>query len=189
MFGIGCLSAAFIPGQTPAWLGITATFAIGAAVFGGRWIRITGALLVVVSSVFVILEFKAARDLKEGMQEMQRLAQARAAKAAELRQKLLRISLADGISKPEAELIAECYFHENVSCGEFIGIQDYGGDVWVVDGLWGYARSPIRGFRIDKRTGSIRSPIGPSYATPIQIFGSSNKWNLPRLSSSFRGDK
>ena len=77
--------------------------------------------------------------------------------------------MADGVFKSEAELIAECYFHQNVGCGGFTGIRD-GGEFWVVDGAFGYAAKPIQGFHIDKSTGKITSPIGPSYATPFEIF-------------------
>jgi len=77
--------------------------------------------------------------------------------------------VADGISRSEAELIAKCYFQQNVGCGNFTGIRD-GGDHWIVDGVFGYAAKPIHGFHIDKSTGKITSPIGPSYATPFTIF-------------------
>ena len=87
----------------------------------------------------------------------------------QLREKLRAITVADGISKPEAELIAECYFHQNVGCGGYTGIRD-GGDYWIVDGAFGYAGTKIQGFHIDKSTGKITSPIGPSYATPFEIF-------------------
>lgn len=95
--------------------------------------------------------------------------QSHEARSAELRQKLRKIKTADGISKSEAELIAECYFHENAGCGGFTGIQN-GEDFWIVDGLFGYAGTPIKNFRIDKRSGKITSPIGLSYETPLQIF-------------------
>jgi hypothetical protein len=91
------------------------------------------------------------------------------AKTTELRDKLKAVTVSDGISKSEAELIAECYFCRNVGCGEFSGIRD-GGDYWIVDGAFGYAGTPIQGFQIDKRTGKITSPVGPSYATPFEIF-------------------
>ena len=95
--------------------------------------------------------------------------QSRAAQTSQLREKLGTVTVADGISKSEAELIAECYFHQNVGCGGFTGIRD-GGDYWIVDGAFGYAAKPIQGFHIAKSTGRITSPIGPSYATPFEIF-------------------
>jgi len=95
--------------------------------------------------------------------------QSRDAKTAELRTKLKSITVADGISKSEAELIAECYFQRNVGCGAYTGIRD-GGDYWIVDGAFGYAGQPIKGFHIDKNTGKVTSPIGPSYASPFEIF-------------------
>jgi hypothetical protein len=163
------LAAAFILGKAPICFAITATVAIGVIVLGDRWIRLLGVLLAFGSVVFLTLEIQAARSLKKIMQEMQQISQAREAETAGLRRRLLNISTADGISKSEAELIAECYFHEHVACGAFLGIQD-GGDFWVVDCVSGYFGKPARGFHIDKLTGKIASPIGPSYATPIQIF-------------------
>ena len=88
---------------------------------------------------------------------------------AELRQKLKAVTVADGISKTEAELIAKCYFHQNVGCGGFTGIRA-GDGFWIVDGAFGYAAKQIQGFHIDKSSGKITSPIGPSYATPFEIF-------------------
>jgi hypothetical protein len=93
----------------------------------------------------------------------------REALASQLRQNLQTVTVADGISKPEADIVAECYFHQNVGCGGYTGIRD-GGDVWIVDGAFGVAAKPIKGFYIDKSTGRITSPIGPSYATPFEIF-------------------
>lgn len=89
--------------------------------------------------------------------------------ATNLSQKLNAVTVGDGISKSEAELIAECYFYHNVGCGGFTGIRD-GGGFWIVDGAFGYAAKPIKGFHIDKTSGKITSPIGPSYATPFEIF-------------------
>jgi hypothetical protein len=77
--------------------------------------------------------------------------------------------VADGISKSEAELIAKCYFHQNVGCGAYTGVRD-GGDYWIVDGAFGVVAQSIKGFHVDKSTGKITSPIGPSYASPFEIF-------------------
>ena len=96
-------------------------------------------------------------------------AQTRDAQTIQLREKLKAVTVADGITKAEAELIAECYFHQNVGCGAFTGIQD-GGDFWIVDAKFGYAGTPVKDFHIEKSTGKITSPIGPSYATPFDIF-------------------
>jgi hypothetical protein len=87
----------------------------------------------------------------------------------ELRAKLKAITTGDGISNSEAELIAKCYFHQNVGCGGFTGIRD-GGEYWIIDGAFGYAAEPIVGFRIDKESGKVISPIGPSYASPSELF-------------------
>lgn len=93
----------------------------------------------------------------------------RDAHTAELRQKLRTVKTEGGISKSDAEIIAECYFDQNVGCGAFIGIQD-GGAFWIVDAKFGFAGTPVKDFQIDKSTGKITSPIGPSYPTPFQIF-------------------
>ena len=93
----------------------------------------------------------------------------RATQTAQMRQILRNVTVADGTSKPEAEIIAKCYFHQHVGCGNFTGIRD-GGSFWIVDGAFGYAGQPIAGFHIEKRTGQVKSPIGPSYAMPFDIF-------------------
>ena len=88
---------------------------------------------------------------------------------AELRQKLKAVTLSDGVSQAEAEVIAQSYFARNVGCGALTGIQD-GGDHWILDGKFGYAGEPIKGFFIDKRSGRVTSPVGPSYDDPRKIF-------------------
>jgi hypothetical protein len=88
---------------------------------------------------------------------------------AELREKLHTITLADGISQPEAQIICECYFVKEVGCGTFNGIHD-GGDRWMIDAKVGYGGKPVKGFYIDKKSGKITSPIGPSNDDPFQIF-------------------
>ena len=90
------------------------------------------------------------------------------ARTKHLREKLKTVSVADGISKSEAFLIAERYFHQHVGCGGITGIRD-GGGYWIADGASGYAAQPIRGFHIDKRTGRIMWPIVPRHAAPFEI--------------------
>jgi hypothetical protein len=87
----------------------------------------------------------------------------------ELRERLKTVTLADGVSQSEARIIGECYFAWNVGCGAFYGIRD-GGDRWIVDGGFGYAAEPVKGFYIDKHSGKVVSPIGPSYDNPLEIF-------------------
>jgi len=87
----------------------------------------------------------------------------------ELRQKLKAVTLADGVSQSEAEIIGRSYFAKNVGCGAFNGIQD-GGDRWIVDGTFGVAAKPVKDFFIDKRSGKVTSPVGPSYDDPLKIF-------------------
>jgi len=65
---------AFILGHAPEWFIITAAFAVGAVVFGVRWIRITGALLVVISIVVAISEYQARQQLRERVREIQQKA-------------------------------------------------------------------------------------------------------------------
>ncbi len=79
---------------------------------------------------------------------------------------LLRYVVAvDGVSRAEANDIAEAYFLKHVGCGQFTGISD-GVDAWVVDGQFGYSGEPIKNFRIDKKTGAVTSSVGPSYDQP-----------------------
>jgi hypothetical protein len=76
---------------------------------------------------------------------------------------LATVSTKDGINKKEAENIAKAYFLHNIGCGSFSGITEIKND-WVVEGLFGYAGQPIKGFFINKQSGAITSPVGPSYA-------------------------
>ena len=89
--------------------------------------------------------------------------------AGELRIRLHSITVVDGISQAEAQIIGECYFAKNVGCGAFRGVHD-GGDRWIVDGGFGYAGEPIQGFYIDKQSGGVVSPIGRSYGDPLKIY-------------------
>ena len=104
---------------------------------------------------------------------------------AELRAKLKAITLADGISRSEADLIARCYFDRHVGCGAYKGIRD-GGAHWIVKGAFGFGGYQIERFHIAKRNGKIiagtiqpalngkpklsRVVIGPSYASPLEIY-------------------
>ncbi|MGN6152855.1 MAG: hypothetical protein ACTHOH_12745 [Lysobacteraceae bacterium] len=77
----------------------------------------------------------------------------------------LAVDAADGIDAAEARRIALAYFDRHVGCGTFTGIAD-GGERWLVQGVHGRGAAAIRGFTIDKRSGAVASPIGPSYADP-----------------------
>ena len=77
---------------------------------------------------------------------------------------LKQVQAADGIDQEEAEAIAQAYFLHNVGCGTYESVAD-GGDSWVVHGKFGVAGKPIDGFIISKNSGSINSPVGPSYAS------------------------
>ena len=79
------------------------------------------------------------------------------------------IDVSDGIDAPEARIIADAYFKMHVGCGFYEGISD-SSQAWVVEGKYGYAGGPIRGFFINKKTGAITSPIGPSYSRPSDMF-------------------
>ena len=79
---------------------------------------------------------------------------------------LLRsVDASDGINRAEAESIAEAYFLKHVGCGVYTGLAS-GPDSWIVKGKHGFAGDPIKGFLIDKQSGAIRSPVGPSYVRP-----------------------
>jgi hypothetical protein len=82
---------------------------------------------------------------------------------------LQTVTLADGISQSEAQIIGDCYFAKNVGCGAFYGVQD-GSDRWIVDAGFVYAAVPVTGFYIVKQSGKVVSPIGPSYDNPLDIF-------------------
>lgn len=81
---------------------------------------------------------------------------------------LAYIDTRDGVTRAEANDIAQAYFLHHIGCGNYAGISDAPG-AWVVEGRFGYAGEPIRGFLIDKRSGAITSPIGPSHARPEDL--------------------
>lgn len=83
-------------------------------------------------------------------------------------QTLRTVALEDGVSRSEAQVIGECYFARNVGCGVFLGVID-GGSRWIVDAAVGYAAKPVEGFYIDKHSGKVVSPIGPSYDNPLEM--------------------
>ena len=84
------------------------------------------------------------------------------------RKRLSKVTISDGISRKEATAIAEAYFCEHVGCGAFRGIRN-GGDVWIVEAVFGHGARPVRGFQIDKKSGRVTSPIGPSYENPLDM--------------------
>jgi hypothetical protein len=87
---------------------------------------------------------------------------------AEMRAELRTVTLTDGISESEAQIIGQCYFVKNVGCGGFSGVRD-DGSRWIVDGTFGFAGQPVH-FYIDKHSGKIVSSFGPSYGNPFDIF-------------------
>jgi len=93
------------------------------------------------------------------------------------------VDTSDGVSGSEATNIAEAYFLLHVGCGNYSGISELP-DSWVVEGQFGYAGDPIRGFLIDKRTGAITSPIGPSYVRPSDMLGPNNSFKPKPLRGS-----
>jgi hypothetical protein len=78
---------------------------------------------------------------------------------------LASIRISDGISKHEASSIAKAYFITYVGCGTYTGISERK-DVWIVNGVHGRGAALIEGFFIDKKSGEITSPIGPSHINP-----------------------
>jgi hypothetical protein len=97
------------------------------------------------------------------------------AKTKEQREKLRAIIIDDGISKEEAQVIAESYF-VLVGCGALSGVRN-GEGVWFVEGQFGDAGDPINNFTISKRTGEVKSSIGPSYKEPRYILIGMNESN------------
>ena len=87
---------------------------------------------------------------------------------------LAAVDLTDGVSRSEANDIAEAYFKTHVGCGSFTGISN-SDNGWVVEGKHGFGGDPIRGFLIDKKTGAIASPVGPSYKSPNEMLQRPNK--------------
>jgi hypothetical protein len=81
---------------------------------------------------------------------------------------LAKVKTTDGINKKEANSIAKAYFLIHVGCGSFQDVTELK-DAWVVNGVHGFAAEPITGFLINKRTGAITSPIGPSYERPKDL--------------------
>ena len=71
-------------------------------------------------------------------------------------------------TRKEAERVAKEYFKLHVGCGAYSGISESSG-AWSVEGKFGFAGTPIEGFTIDKETGRISSPIGPSYADEAEM--------------------
>ncbi|WP_145985379.1 hypothetical protein [Marilutibacter maris] len=97
---------------------------------------------------------------------------------------LLRyVDTTDGVSRTEANDIAEAYFLQHVGCGNYSGISELP-DSWVVEGQFGYAGEPILGFLINKQTGAITSPVGPSYARPGDMLGPNNSFKPKPLRGS-----
>ena len=93
------------------------------------------------------------------------------------------VDTADGVSRTEANDIAEAYFLRHVGCGNYAGISELA-DSWVVEGQFGYAGEPIRGFLINKQTGAITSPVGPSYSHPREMLGPNNSFKPKPLRGS-----
>jgi hypothetical protein len=81
---------------------------------------------------------------------------------------LSSVDYSDGISRREADNIAEAYFETHVGCGSYSGISN-SDEGWIVEGKFGFAGDPIKGFLIDKKTGAVKSTVGPSYAHPNEM--------------------
>lgn len=79
-----------------------------------------------------------------------------------------RYGRTDVATKRDAERIAKEYFKLHVGCGTFEGISETPA-AWNVEGKFGFAGTPIKDFTIDKKTGRIRSSIGPSYADEAEM--------------------
>lgn len=64
------LLGSFVIGHAPVWFLIAAAFALAAMMLGARYIRIGGALLMVVSIVVAMIEYRAAQRMKERVREI-----------------------------------------------------------------------------------------------------------------------
>ncbi len=71
--------------------------------------------------------------------------------------KLSSVILTDGISRDEANVISEYFFHyhQDIGCGATEKIID-SGDIWRVTTLEGFAAQPGEDIKIHKKTGAIR---------------------------------
>jgi hypothetical protein len=149
---------------------IIGAIALGYALWRRDWRRIAQLTIPVIlfALYFEYLIFEQRRaDKLSRMRQTQWVSNT--GQTDELRRKLRTITTSDGISQSEAEIIAACYFRKNIGCGAFNRIEN-GNGFWIVNASFGYSAIPVKNFRIDKRTGRITSPIGPSYATPYAIF-------------------
>lgn len=93
--------------------------------------------------------------------------------ASTLREYLKSVAVSDGISKSEAESIGQAYFYAYVGCGGYTGIREEA-DHWVFEGAFGFAGEPVEG-TINKSTGAVTSPFGPSLKSPFEMLRTSKK--------------
>jgi hypothetical protein len=91
----------FILGHAPVWFGVAAGFALGAVVFGSRWVRVAGAGLVAVSTFVAFSEMHARQVLLERAETIQRNA-SHAPLPAKPENKIHDASLHAGVPQAEA---------------------------------------------------------------------------------------
>jgi hypothetical protein len=91
----------FILGHAPVWFGVAAGFALGAVVLGSRRIRVSGVVLVAVSTFVAFSEMHARQVLHERAESIQRKA-SRAALPAKPENKIHDASLHADVPQAEA---------------------------------------------------------------------------------------
>ena len=79
-----------------------------------------------------------------------------------LKSELKKVSLVDGISEAEANILVHVYSDVYIGCGSLTEVTD-NGDHWLVHGFVGRGAKPVTGFTIMKTTGEMVSTVGPSF--------------------------
>lgn len=87
---------------------------------------------------------------------------------------LIAVDLIDGASKSEAMIISKCYSEKHLEAGSIDNIEDRGAYWVIVGNLGGLVAKPFS-FEIEKGSGSIRSTIGPSYKSPLDMIPNPNR--------------
>jgi hypothetical protein len=84
-----------------------------------------------------------------------------------LKNRLATVNMDDGISKDEADIIAENYWALcGIGCGAMMPPEDWG-QYWISKTVLGYAARPTREpIRIDKKSGQITWSDGPTIKNP-----------------------
>ena len=85
-----------------------------------------------------------------------------AERRAEYERELAAVVVADGVDEHEAKRLADEYFWRHISgCGMVLALVDRG-SYWEGPAAFGYAGVPIDPLRIDKASGDVSWPGGPT---------------------------